>query len=171
MAFKFVHTADIHLDSPLKSLALRDEGLAELVGNATRATFSRLVDLCLAEHVQALLIAGDLYDSGQTSMKTARFLTQEMERLAAAGIPAFIIRGNHDAASKITRELALPDSITVFSGKANMIETTWGGHAVAVHGISFGKPHAPETLLNRFQAPVRGAFNIGVLHSSLGRAQ
>jgi len=85
VAFKFVHTADIHLDSPLKSLALRDAGLAELVGNASRATFSRIVDLCLSEEVQALLIAGDLYDSGQTSMKTARFLAQEMERLASAG--------------------------------------------------------------------------------------
>ncbi len=171
MAFKFVHTADIHLDSPLKSLALRDAGLAELVGNASRATFSRIVDLCLSEEVQALLIAGDLYDSGQTSMKTARFLTQEMERLAAAGIPAFIIRGNHDAASRITRELALPDSITVFSGKADVIETIWSGHAVAVHGISFRDPHAPETLLDRFRPPVRGAFNIGMLHTSLRGAQ
>lgn len=170
MAFKFVHTADIHLDSPLKSLALRDEGLAELVGNATRATFSRIVDLCLSEEVQALLIAGDLYDGGQTSMKTARFLAQEMERLAAEGIPAFVIRGNHDAASKISRELTLPDSVTVFPGKANVIETTWAGHAVAVHGISFRDPHAPETLLDRFRPPVRGAFNIGLLHTSLGGA-
>ncbi|WP_104017959.1 metallophosphoesterase family protein [Roseovarius nitratireducens] len=171
MAFKFVHTADIHLDSPLKSLALRDEGLAELVGNATRATFTRIVDLCMAEDVQALLVAGDLYDGSQTSMKTARFLAQEMERLAAADIPAFVIRGNHDAASRITRELTLPDSVTVFTGKASVIETTWGDHAVAVHGISFRDPHAPETLLDRFQPPVQGAFNIGLLHTSLGGAQ
>ncbi len=171
MAFKFVHTADIHLDSPLKSLALRDEGLAELVGNATRATFSRIVDLCLAEEVQALLIAGDLYDGSQTSMKTARFLAQEMERLAGEDIPAFVIRGNHDAASRITRELTLPDSVTVFGGKARVIETLWRDHAVAVHGISYRDPHAPESLLNRFHPPVPGAFNIGLLHTSLGGAQ
>ncbi|MHA7851410.1 metallophosphoesterase [Roseovarius sp.] len=171
MAFKFVHTADIHLDSPLKSLALRDAGLADLVGNATRATFSRIVDLSLSEEVQALLIAGDLYDSGQTSMKTARFLAQEMERLAAAGIPAFVIRGNHDAASRITRELIFPDSVTVFSGKADVIETNWAGHSVAVHGISFRDPHAPDTLLDRFRPAVRGAFNIGMMHTSLGGAQ
>ena len=76
MPFRFVHTADIHLDSPLKSLALRDPDLAALVDAATRQTFERIVDLCLNQNVDALLIAGDLYDGDQTSMKTAaRFTT------------------------------------------------------------------------------------------------
>ena len=171
MSFRFVHTADIHLDSPLKSLAMRDKGLAEVVGNATRSTFRRIVDLCVAEDVQALLIAGDLYDGSQTSMKTARFLAQEMERLAAASIPVFAIRGNHDAASKITRELTLPDNVTVFPGKTEVIETEWNGHSVAVHGISFRDPHAPDTLLDRFGPALQGAFNIGILHTSLGGVQ
>ncbi len=170
VAFKFVHTADIHLDSPLKSLALRDAGLADLVGNATRTTLSRIVDLCISEEVQALVIAGDLYDGGQTSMKTARFLVQEMERLTTAGIPAFLIRGNHDASSKITRELVFPDTVKVFSGRAEAVETVWNGHAVALHGISFRLPHAPESLLDQFNPPVQGAFNIGILHTSLGGA-
>lgn len=171
MAFRFVHTADIHLDSPLRSLALRDGALAEVVGNATRSTFSRIVDLCVQEDVQALLIAGDLYDGSQTSMKTARFLAQEMERLASVGIPVLVIRGNHDAASRITRELTLPENVTVFPGKAEVIETAWNDHSVAVHGISFRDAHAPDSLLDRFGAPVKGAFNIGMLHTSLGGAQ
>lgn len=171
MGFRFIHTADIHLDSPLKSLAMRDKRLAEVVGNATRSTFTRIVDLCLEEDVQALLIAGDLYDGSQTSMKTARFLALQLERLALADIPVFIIRGNHDAASKITRELILPDTVTVFSGKAKVIEADWNNHPVAIHGISFRDPHAPETLLDRFAPPVKAAFNIGMLHTSLGGAQ
>lgn len=171
MAFRFVHTADIHLDSPLKSLAMRDEALAEVVGNATRSTLRRIVDMCLAEEIQALLIAGDLYDGSQTSMKTARFLAQEMERLAAASIPVFVIRGNHDAASRITRELTLPENVTVFPGKGEIIETDWNGHSIAVHGISFRDPHAPDTLLDRFESPVTGAFNIAMMHTSLGGAQ
>lgn len=170
MAFKFVHTADIHLDSPLKSLALRDEGLAELVSNASRTTLTRIIDLCITEDVQALIIAGDLYDGNQTSMKTARFLAREMERLAEAGIPAFVIRGNHDAMSKITKELTLPDTVKVFPAKSETIETTWNGHAVAVHGVSFRHPHAPDSLLPQFGPPLPGAFNIGVLHTSLGGA-
>lgn len=170
MAFRFVHTADIHLDSPLKSLAMRNEELAELVGNATRTTFGRIVDLCVSENVQALLIAGDLYDGSQNSMKTARFLAQEMERLDAAGIAVFVIRGNHDAASRITRELALPDNVTVFPDEAEVIETKWNGHPIAVHGISFSHPHAPDSLLGQFGPALQGAFNIGMLHTSLGGA-
>jgi putative SOS response-associated peptidase YedK len=46
-AYRFVHAADIHLDSPLRSLALRDPRLAEFVGNTSRQVFSRIVDLCL----------------------------------------------------------------------------------------------------------------------------
>lgn len=168
MAFSFVHTADIHLDSPLKSLALRNPDLAEMVAGATRRTLSRIIDLCLAEQVQALLIAGDLYDGAQTSMKTAGFLARELARLDAAGIECFIIRGNHDAASRITRELLLPGSVHVFAGRAGVEEREWNGQPVAIHGISFAKPHAPDSLLDRFGAPRAGAFNIGMLHTSLG---
>jgi hypothetical protein len=39
MGFRFVHTADVHLDSPLATLALRDPELAELIGGATRKAF------------------------------------------------------------------------------------------------------------------------------------
>ena len=70
MAYRFVHTADIHLDSPLRSLALRDPDLAELIGNASRQAFRNIIDLCIDEQVDALLLAGDLYDGDQTSMKT-----------------------------------------------------------------------------------------------------
>ena len=108
MAFRFVHAADIHLDSPLRSLALRDPELAQLIGAATRRAFVGIVDLCLEERVDALLLAGDLYDGDQTSMKTARFLAAEMQRLHSAGVQVFIVRGNHDALSRITKELELP---------------------------------------------------------------
>lgn len=104
MAFRFVHTADVHLDSPLRSLALRNAELAELVGDASRQALIAIVDLCLAEQVDALVIAGDLYDGDQTSMKTARFLAAQMTRLHQAGIRVYKIRGNHDALSRISKQ-------------------------------------------------------------------
>jgi exonuclease SbcD len=102
--FRFIHAADLHLDAPLKSLALKDEELSELVGNATRRALERIVDLCLEEKVDALLIAGDLYDGDMRSMKTAAFLVSEMERLQAADINVFMIRGNHDAESVVRHQ-------------------------------------------------------------------
>jgi DNA repair exonuclease SbcCD nuclease subunit len=170
VAYRFVHTADLHLDSPLKSLALRDAALAEVIGNASRAVFTRIIDLCLEEGVDALLIAGDLYDGAQTSMKTARFLTQALRRLDAARIETFIIRGNHDAESRITAQLVLPASVTVFGAQAGVERRNKGALDIAIHGISFARPHAPESLLGRFKAPVPGAVNIGMLHTSLDGA-
>lgn len=169
MAFRFVHTADIHLDSPLRSLALRDPQLAELIGNATRRAFVASVDLCLEEKADALLLAGDLYDGDQTSMKTARFLAEQVRRLDQAGVRVFIIRGNHDAESKITKELTFPGSVTVFGSRPApiLIEPENGGMPVAVHGLSFAKPKAPDSLLPHYSAPVDGAVNIGLMHTSL----
>jgi exonuclease SbcD len=170
--FRFIHTADPHLDSPLRSLALRNADLAALIGNSTRDALVRVVDLCLDESVDALMIAGDLYDSDQTSMLTARFLGSQMQRLDQAGIRVFIIRGNHDCLSKITKELVLPATTKVFGGRAERVElTTSSGLAIAVHGISFAQPHAPESLLPRFLAPRDDVVDIGLLHTSLSGAK
>jgi DNA repair exonuclease SbcCD nuclease subunit len=172
MPFRFVHTADIHLDSPLRSLALRDAALGELIGTATRQAFTAVIDLCLEERVDALLIAGDLYDGEQTSMKTALFLAAQLHRLHLAGIRGYLIRGNHDAESRITRELTLPDSVTLFDGrgKAEPMPRDDASLPVVIHGISFRERQAPESLLPRYRPPVEGAVNIGLMHTSLDGA-
>ena len=167
MPYRFVHTADLHLDSPLKSLALRDPALADIIGNASRTVFERIIGICLEENVDALLIAGDLYDGAQTSIKTARFLTEQLRRLDQAGIETFIIRGNHDAQSRITDQLVLPPSVTVFGAQAGVELREKDGQSIAIHGISFAKPHAPESLLPRFGPPLPDAVNIAMMHSSL----
>ena len=171
MTFRFVHTADLHLDSPLISLALRDPELAAEVGVASRTALTRIVDLCLAEAVDALLIAGDLWDGSQTSAKTPRFLKQELTRLSDAGIRSFILRGNHDAASKISRELEPPPLCHVFGTKPGTEQFEVGGHSIAVHGVSFAEGAVPESLLPRYPGPVTGAFNIGMMHTSLNGSE
>lgn len=170
MGFRFVHMADLHLDSPLRSLALRDPDLAELVSDASRVALRNIVDLCLRESVDALLIAGDLYDGSQTSMKTARYLVAELARLDAAGIRCFIIRGNHDAESAITRELTFPPRTYVFRGHAGAEVIDTHPRQVAIHGLSFRDRHAPENLLPKYQAPLPDTLNIGLMHTSLDGA-
>jgi DNA repair exonuclease SbcCD nuclease subunit len=172
VAFRFIHAADIHLDSPLRSLALRDAALAELIGTATRQAFTKIIDICLDEQVDALVLAGDLYDGGQTSMKTARFLADQIGRLHEAGMRTFVIRGNHDALSKITPELVWPDSVKVYRGIAEAVPVQRAATDVPihVHGVSFAQPLAPESLLGKYKPAVPGAINIGILHTSLGGA-
>ena len=147
--------------------------LADLIGNATRQAFVNTVDLCLEENVDALLLAGDLYDGEQTSMKTARFLAAQLEKLHNADIRSFVIRGNHDAISKITQELVLPDSVKVFGGRAEAITIDQAKNKVPVviHGLSFAKPHAEASLIPKYKPPVEGAINIGIMHTSLGGAE
>lgn len=132
----------------------------------------RIVDLCLEERVDALLLAGDLYDGDQTSMKTARFLAEQIRRLHQAGIRVFVIRGNHDALSRITKELILPDSVKVFGARAEAVavDRDAGHFPVAIHGLSFAQPHASESLIAKYKPVVVGAVNIGIMHTSLAGA-
>lgn len=153
---------------------MRNPELADLVASATRKAFVSTIDLCLDEKVDALLIAGDLYDGEQTSMKTAGFIAAQLRRLDEAGIRTFGIRGNHDAESKITKELVFPDRVTFFKGSAGATTTVPGAGGrrdVVIHGMSFPRPHAPESLLPKFKPPVEGAINIGLLHTSLAGAE
>jgi exonuclease SbcD len=163
--FKFVHTADVHLDSPLKSLSLRDPEVGELISNATRQSFSGIVDLCLEEDVDALLIAGDLYDGDMNSVKTAGFFAAEMRRLNEGGVQVFIVKGNHDAESKVTRHLVLPENVHVFSTRGETVDLQKFG--IAVHGLSFKDVSAPDSLLPMYPAPIAERINIGLLHTSL----
>ncbi len=169
MAFRFLHTADIHLDSPLKTLALRDDALSAHIRGATRRTFAGIVDTCLERRLDALVIAGDLYDRDIHDMSTALFVGQQMRRLNEAGVRVFVIRGNHDAESVLSRELSLPDNVHIFGAEGGTDRLPDAG--VAIHGISFGSAHVRENLLNRYPAPVPGMVNIGLLHTSLTGAE
>jgi len=172
MPFRFVHTADLHLDSPLRSLALKNQDLADLVRGATRKALEAIVDLCLAEAVDALLVAGDLYDGSQTSMNTALYLAGELRRLEQAGIRVFLIRGNHDSQSTIKKELTLPANVHLFAGRVKpmLAKILDSGREIYIHGVGFDNPHAPDSLLSAFQPPVVDAVNIGMLHTSLAGA-
>lgn len=86
---KVLHTADLHLDSPLKSLALRDEDLSKKVRTAGRSALTRIVETAISEAVVAVLIAGDLFDGAERSARTAAFLMLQIERLREHGIRVF----------------------------------------------------------------------------------
>ena len=164
MTLKILHTADLHLDAPLSSLALRDEELQTRVLTASRSALEKMVNFCIAEGVAALLIAGDLFDRAERSAKTAAYLTLQMERLQKSGVRVFYIKGNHDAENPITGEIDLPACVHVFDGRGGKIQLS---PDVWIHGVSFRDKHAPESLLSKFGAPEPGAINIAMLHTSL----
>lgn len=155
----------MHLDSPLRSLALKDERLQAKVLTASRTALQRMVQFAIDEDVCAILIAGDLYDGNERSAKTAAFLVQEMDRLRDASIAVYYIKGNHDAENPVTGEIALPSNVHVFDGRGS--KNLLPGTDVWIHGVSFRGKHSAESLLPKFEPPVAGAINIGMLHTSL----
>ena len=164
--FRFLHAADIHIDSPLEGLEAYDGAPVAALRGATRAAFENLVRLALDERVDFLLLAGDLYDGDWKDFSTGLFFTRQMARLQAASIPVFLIAGNHDAASVLTRHLSLPDNVQVFSTyKAE--SRTVAGLPVVIHGRGFPHRAVPENLVLDYPARVAERFNIGLLHTSL----
>lgn len=165
MSFRFLHCADVHLDSGFAGLPQAALGADPRLANATRAAFAALVDLALAEAVDFLLIAGDLYDGPWRDVGTAFFVRDQMRRLREGGIPAFLIKGNHDADSRVADSLPPPDTLTVFP--ADRAATHRLDHlGVAIHGRSFASRHVGEDFVRSYPPPLPGWFNIGLLHTS-----
>lgn len=168
-SFRFLHAADVHLDSPLHGLG-RYEGIPlEDVRGATRAAFDNLIDLALREHVAFLVIAGDLYDGDWKHMGTGLYFAHAMGRLDREGIPVFLLAGNHDAASVLSRQIPWPANVRLFSSRqpqTHLLEDL----GVAVHGQSFATPAVTENLVAKYPDAISHAFNVGVLHTALSGA-
>jgi DNA repair protein SbcD/Mre11 len=164
--FKFLHAADIHLDSPLRGLIRYEPMPVDEIRQATRHAFDRLVRLAIEEKVQFVLIAGDLYDGDWKDNSTGLFFTSRMGRLREVGIHVYLIKGNHDAASVVTKSLRLPENTHFFeSRKAHSLEVP-GADAV-IHGQSFHTRHVDENLAAAYPPRDPSRFNIGMLHTSL----
>jgi DNA repair exonuclease SbcCD nuclease subunit len=113
------------------------------------------------------VIAGDLYDGDWRDAATGMFFSSRMSRLRERGIRVFLVRGNHDAASQITRSLHLPENVHVFDGARASTARIDKLH-VAIHGQSYAGQHVHANLAAGYPAAVPGWFNLGLLHTSLG---
>lgn len=165
-SFRFLHAADIHLDSPLHGLS-RYEGLpVEEIRSATRGAFDNLVQSAIGEAVDFVIIAGDLFDGDWRDMGTGLYFARAMGRLDQADIPAFILAGNHDAASVISRTIPWPPNVRLFGSRHP--ETHYlPDLSVAVHGQSFSTPAITDNLVLAYPGAKEHFFNIGVLHTAL----
>jgi len=167
----FIHTADIHLDTPFKSLSRIDEDLAARLKQATFQAFNHIADRCLQEPVDFLLIAGDTFEGDTRSLSAQLGFAEELQRLAQADIPVYMVFGNHDPEEAWLKELPFPGNVHCFaSGRPETFTFSRNGEALAdIHGISFdGRASAgnPTTLFHKKDRPA--PFSIGVLHGTIG---
>lgn len=163
---KFIHAADLHVDSPLRGLDNYPGAPVERLRGATRQALIALVDLALEQQVAFVLLAGDIYDGNWADFRTGLFFREQMRRLTRQGIQVYMVKGNHDAESQISRQLPPLAGLHVFSArKAETFELA--EQQVALHGRSFPNQAVPEDLLPGYPAARAGWFNIGLLHTSL----
>jgi len=159
-------SADIHLGSPIRSVALRNPDLGDRLKQGSRDTFAEIVDLAILEQVDALVLAGDIFDNGYPDLKSRAFLIAQLSRASEAGVPTVLIRGNHDALLDHRAHGDLGPNIHLLHKCAPTIEI---GDTV-FHGLSFDAAHVAKSFLPDYPRPVPGKRNVGLMHTSLDGA-
>lgn len=177
VGFTFVHAADLHLDSQFRGFGqalLNGEGVPEGIlrrlRNCTFEAFERIVDLCIERKAGFLLLAGDIYDVADKSLRAQIRFRDGLARLADAGIAAFVVHGNHDHCSGWRADLKFPDTVHIFSDKE--IESrpfVRDGREIArIYGISYPGQVVVEDYAARFNRDKDSTFAIALLHCNVG---
>lgn len=164
---RIVHAADLHIDSPLVGLERYPGVPVERVRTATRAAFSRVIDLCRSERARFLVLAGDVFDGDWRDVHTGLFFVSELAKLRDVGCDVLLLRGNHDF--ELTSALRFPSHVHSFAHAA----AREGDHSfvfesdgVAFHGLSYPTKHVRENLVDRYPSRIPGLINVGVLHTN-----
>lgn len=170
---RFVHASDLHLDATFGGVDATDERVAGALERSTLEALERVVQLCIDREVDFLVIAGDLYNSADHSLRAELAFQKAMRRLADTGIDAFIVRGNHDPADGWSAGLELPDSVVVFpADRVERREFTRDGEIVcAVYGRSFGTRQVTENLALGFRREKGDPRAVAVLHANVGQRE
>lgn len=171
--FSFIHTSDIHLDSPFKGISEIDEKISVKLTEATFRSFNRIIDLCIERQVDFLLVAGDIYNEMDRSLRAQIRFRDGMKKLSDTGIKAYIVHGNHDPLDGWAADLDWPDNVYIFGGESvEKVSVEKDGEEIAlIYGISFNTREVTTNLASRFPVKKRtqnGIFTIGLLHCNVG---
>ena len=170
MRLRFVHTADLHLDSPFTGLkSAAPDNVARLLYEATFDAYTKVIDLCITEQVDALLVAGDIYDGADRSFRAQHKFIAGLQQLDDAGIRSFVCHGNHDPLDGWEARLAYPPGCHRFSAEFESAPVFQDDpDRAVVYGISYSTRDVYDNLVRRL-GPVRpGPYRIGLLHANVG---
>jgi DNA repair exonuclease SbcCD nuclease subunit len=168
-SLRFVHAADLHLDSPFRGIGDASPALRHRLQSATLAAFGRVIDHTIDAKADFLIIAGDIYDSKDRNLRALVAFRKEMERLAERNIPVYIVHGNHDPLNGWGSGFQMPPNVVTFGGRADSEPFVRRGREVAqITGISYTRERVTDNLASTLK-PVDGAsYSIAVLHANIG---
>ncbi|MFQ5766764.1 MAG: exonuclease SbcCD subunit D [Acidobacteriota bacterium] len=168
--FSFVHAADLHLDSPFRGVTAASPRLRKALSSSTFRAFDSLIKTTLESEADFLLLAGDIYDSQDRSLTAQLKLLDGLSKLEAAGIPSFIVHGNHDPLDSRMSALEWPARAHFFGSSIKSLTAAGpdGTPLATVSGTSFAGREEPRNLAARFTRQATGLFQIGLLHCNTG---
>jgi len=168
-SLRFIHTADLHLDSPFRGLAETSPSLRDTLQSATLGALDRVVDHTIKSKADFLIIAGDLYDSKDRSLRALVSFRKQMERLAERHVPVFIVHGNHDPLNGWGSGFQLPPNVITFGGNTDTEPVIRRGREVAhITGVSYTRERVTDNLSSSFKPSDAAAYSIAVLHANVG---
>ncbi|MFD0695880.1 exonuclease SbcCD subunit D [Paenibacillus sp. GCM10027628] len=167
---RFVHAADLHVDSPFKGMSALPERVRERIRESTFGALKELVTLAIDQQADFVLISGDVYDLTDRSLRAQIRFQRAMEQLAARDIPAYIIHGNHDPQDGRAAKLVWPAAVHFFAcDRVETLDVEKPEHGVIaqVHGISYKTASVTDNLALQYKAADRSVYQIGLLHSNV----
>ncbi len=170
----FIHAADLHLDAPFRGIGQEaPEAVARTLREASFVALDRLVALCEREKPAFLLLAGDILNQEERSARAQLRLLEAFRRLEAAGVPVFMVHGNHDPLGSQFASIRYPANVTVFGSEyAHYAVRDASGQTVAViHGASHASARETRNLAAQFRRTPDACLQIGLLHTSRGDAE
>ncbi len=169
-SFTFVHVADLHLDSPFKGVTAKNPAIASALRSATFQAFDALIDLCIEKEVQFLLVAGDIYDGEDRSLRAQLRFRDGLARLAEKNIRTYVVHGNHDPYDSQSASIEWPEEVRIFG--CRQVESAAfereGATLAVISGVSHARKNETENLARRFRQRESTPFHIGLLHCTVG---
>ncbi len=169
--FRFIHCSDLHIDSPFKGLTTQAPSLASDLRESTFKAFQNIARLALQEKVDAVLIAGDVFDGADRSLQAQLKFRRILKELSDRDIKSFIVHGNHDPLNSWAHTLEWPEHVTIFPGnKVQHFPVIKDGKNIAwIYGISYPEKEVTENLTLKFKKNEEEGFSIGLLHTNVGQ--
>lgn len=167
---RFLHCADLHIDSPFKGIGELHPGFRDMLVHSTYKSYSNIIDLAISEQVDFVAICGDIYDATDKSLKAQLHFRDGLRKLADVGIPAFVVHGNHDPLDGWSATLQWPDSVKAFGGDTvEYVDVKREDSTLArVYGISYKVQDVSENLALQFKHENLEVPAIALLHANVG---
>lgn len=163
----FIHAADLHLDSPMVGLKHLPANILSRVRDSTLAALEKLTAAAIHHNVDFVILAGDLYDGEDRSLRAQSRFRTEMQKLLENDIPVYVIHGNHDHLNGTWVHLDMPENVHFFGSDVELKGLyTKNGQRVHLYGFSYRQRHILEKRIDEYQKQEPADYHIGILHGN-----